>query len=100
VNFTVRMVFLRRLFPSFRFLRHTARALLPSVPAVALVLALRATFGTEETLGAALAVLALYVLTTLTATALFERRLLREIAAYVRRRAPADAPASASPTSS
>jgi hypothetical protein len=37
--------------------------------------------------------LALYVVTTLTATALFERRLLREIVAYVRRRAPADAPA-------
>jgi hypothetical protein len=37
--------------------------------------------------------LALYIVTTLTATALLERRLLREIAAYVRRRAPVDAPA-------
>ena len=93
VNFTVRMAFLRRLFPTFRFLRHTARALLPSVPAVAVVLALRAAFGDEGTLAAALAMLALYVVTTLAATALFERRLLREIAAYVRRRAPVDAPA-------
>jgi PST family polysaccharide transporter len=93
VNFAVRMVFLRRLFPSFRFLRHTARALLPSVPAVAVVVALRAAFGDEGTLAAALALLVLYVVTTLTATALFERRLLREIVAYVRRRAPADAPA-------
>jgi O-antigen/teichoic acid export membrane protein len=93
VNFAVRMVFLRRLFPSFRFLRHTARALLPSVPAVAVVVGLRAAFGDEGTLAAALAMLALYVVTTLAITALFERRLLREIAAYVRRRAPADAPA-------
>jgi hypothetical protein len=37
--------------------------------------------------------LALYVVTTLAATALLERDLLREIAAYVRRRSPADAPA-------
>jgi PST family polysaccharide transporter len=93
VNFAVRMFFLRRLFPSFRFLRHSARALLPSVPAVAGVLALRQAVGGEQTLAAALAMLAVYVVTTLAATALLERRLLREIVAYVRRRAPADAPA-------
>jgi hypothetical protein len=87
------MFFLRRLFPSFRFLRHTARALLPSVPAVAIVVALRLAFGTEDTLAAAIAMLVLYIVTTLAATALLERRLLREIVAYVRRRAPADAPA-------
>jgi O-antigen/teichoic acid export membrane protein len=93
VNFAVRMTFLRRLFPSFRFLRHTARALLPSVPAVALVVALRLAVGGEQTLAAALAMLALYAVTTIAATALLERRLLREIVAYVRRRAPVDAPA-------
>jgi O-antigen/teichoic acid export membrane protein len=93
VNFAGRMFFLRRLFPSFRFLRHSARALLPSVPAVAVVLALRLAFGGEDSLAAAAAMLALYVVTTLAATALLERRLLREIVAYVRRRAPADAPA-------
>ncbi|MEA2241544.1 MAG: hypothetical protein QOD24_1100, partial [Solirubrobacteraceae bacterium] len=93
VNFALRMFFLRRLFPSFRFLRHTARALLPSVPAVAIVVALRLAFGTEDTLAAAIAMLVLYIVTTLAATALLERRLLREIVAYVRRRAPADAPA-------
>jgi hypothetical protein len=37
--------------------------------------------------------LALYVVTTVAATALLERQLLREILAYVRRRLPADAPA-------
>jgi len=93
VNFTIRMVFLRRLFPDFRFLRHAGRALLPSLPAVALVLALRWGFGEEATLPAALGVFALYVVTTLVATALIERRLLREMFAYLRRRPPAGAPA-------
>lgn len=93
VNFAVRMYFLRRMFDAFRLIRHTARALLPSVPAVVTVLALRLLVGEESTLLAALAMLALYVVTTLAATALVERQLLREIAAYVRRRSPADAPA-------
>ncbi len=86
VNFAVRMVYLRRLFPDFRFLRHAGRALLPSLPAVAVVLGLRAAVGAEQTLLAALAMLTLYVVTTLAATALVERRLLREILAYLRRR--------------
>jgi O-antigen/teichoic acid export membrane protein len=93
VNFAVRMYYLRRLFASFRLIRHTARALLPSVPAVAVVLGMRQLVGQEQTLLAALAMLALYVVTTLAATGLLERQLLREILAYVRRRSPADAPA-------
>jgi peptidoglycan biosynthesis protein MviN/MurJ (putative lipid II flippase) len=91
VNFGVRMYFLRRLFASFRLIRHTARALLPSVPAVAVVVGVRLLAGKEGSLLAALAMLALYVVTTLAATALLERQLLREILAYVRRRSPADA---------
>jgi len=86
VNFAVRMFFLRRLFPTFRYLRHTARALLPCVPAVGVVLALRLAFGEEGSLPVALAMVALYVAVTLAATALLERRLLREIVAYLRRR--------------
>ena len=93
VNFAVRMFYLRRLFPDFRFLRHTVRALLPSAPAVALILAVRAALGEEATLLASLALFALYVVVTLTATALVERRLLREILAYVRRRPAAGAAA-------
>jgi O-antigen/teichoic acid export membrane protein len=93
VNFAVRMFYLRRLFPDFRFLRHTVRALLPSAPAVALILGLRVVFGEEATLLAALALFALYVVATLGATALVERRLLREILAYLRRRPAAGAPA-------
>ena len=86
VNFAVRMFYLRRLFPSFRFIRHTARALLPSVPAVGVVFAVRLAFGEEGSLLAALALLALYVLVTIAATAVVERRLLREMLAYLRRR--------------
>jgi O-antigen/teichoic acid export membrane protein len=86
VNFAVRMLYLRRLFPSFGFIRHTARALLPSLPAAAVVVGVRLLAGEETTLLAALALLALYVLVTMAATALLERRLLREIVAYLRRR--------------
>jgi O-antigen/teichoic acid export membrane protein len=86
VNFGVRMYYLRRLFAAFRFVRHTARALLPSVPAVAIVIGIRLLLGEEQTLVQALGLFALYVVTTIAATALFERRLLGEILAYVRRR--------------
>jgi hypothetical protein len=50
-------------------------------------------FGEEATLLAALALFALYVVVTLSATALVERRLLREILAYLRRRPAAGAAA-------
>jgi len=93
INFAVRMYYLRRLFPDFRFLRHTVRALLPSAPAVVLILGLRLGFGEEQTLPAALGMFALYGITTLGATALVERRLLREMLAYVRRRPAAGAAA-------
>jgi len=86
VQFAIRMYFLRRLFPDFRFLRHAARALLPSLPAVALVVVLRLTVGEEGTRLAALTMFALYVVTTLVATALIERKLLREMLDYLRQR--------------
>ena len=93
VNFSVRMYYLRRLFSAFGFIRHSARALLPSVPAVGLVLAIRLLLGHEQTLVQALGLFVLYVVTTLAATALLERRLLREILAYVRRRPALGEPA-------
>ncbi|HEX4344313.1 MAG TPA: oligosaccharide flippase family protein [Solirubrobacteraceae bacterium] len=86
VNFAVRMAYLRRLFPDFRLIWHTARALLPSVPAAAVVIGIRLTLGAESSLLAALAMVALYVLVTMAATALLERKLLGEIVAYLKRR--------------
>ena len=93
MNFAVRMFYLRRLFPDFRFLRHT----------VARAAAQRARGGADPRRcgwpsarrtrsPAALALFALYVVATLGATALVERRLLREILAYLRRRPAAGAP--------
>ncbi len=93
VNFAVRMFYLRRLFSSFGWVGHAARALLPSVPAIGVVLALRATVGEEATLPAALGMFALYVTVTVAATALVERSLVREIVGYLRGRGPASAPA-------
>ncbi len=93
VNFALRMFYLRRMFPTFRLIRHTVRALLPSVPAVAVVLGVRMLAGEETTLAAALGLVALYVIVTIVATGLLERRLLREIVAYLRRRSPAGAAA-------
>jgi hypothetical protein len=60
---------------------------------VALILALRLALGEEATLLAALGLFALYVVVTLAATAVVERRLLREILAYLRRRPAAGAAA-------
>lgn len=96
VALLVRAYYLRRLFASFAVVRHAARALLPSVPAVAVVLGLRALAGYEDSLLAALGVLALYVMVTALATALIERRLVREILDYLRRGAGATAEPAAS----
>jgi len=73
--------------------RHCARALLPSLPAVVLVLALRALDGGADRTGpVAVAELAAYGLATLATTWAFERTLLREAAGYLRRRSAPAAP--------
>ena len=88
----------RRLFPDFRMLRHAARAAAPSVPAAALVLLARALETGPRRGWEAAAELVLYGVVTAGLTVVQERRLLREVAGYVRRRAaPAAAPAIASP---
>jgi O-antigen/teichoic acid export membrane protein len=90
----VRAHLVRRLFPGFGVLRHAARAAAPTVPAVVVVLAARAVEPGPREAWQAAAELALYALVTVAATVLLERRLLREVAGYVRRRA-APAPAAA-----
>jgi O-antigen/teichoic acid export membrane protein len=84
VQFALRGYYLRRLFPGFRFLRHTARALLPSVPAVAAVLALRLAGSADAGGPAVIAELVAYVAVTAAATYLFERKLLAEAFGYLR----------------
>jgi len=77
--------FLTRLFDGFQMLRHAARALAPSVPAVAVVLLARAFEAGERSSAVALAELVTYLSVTVVATLLLERALLREVVAYLRR---------------
>jgi O-antigen/teichoic acid export membrane protein len=85
-----RTYYLRRLFPGFRMVPWLARAIAPTIPAVATVLAVRQIDG-HRTLGLALAELALYVGVTAAATYALERPLIREVIGYVRRRDPVTA---------
>src|SRR6202020_1935497 len=79
----MRAYWLQRLFPAFDFLRHAARAFLPTVPAVAVVAAARALEPRERTLAMALGELAAYLIVTVAATAYLESGLLREAAGQV-----------------
>jgi O-antigen/teichoic acid export membrane protein len=85
-NLLSRAFFLSRLFAGFDPFRHLLRAVAPTVPAVAVVLGLRALEGFERTLGVALAEMAVYLAVTALATWALERSLLREAAGYLRRR--------------
>jgi PST family polysaccharide transporter len=79
----VRAWYLRRLFPGFRMIGHAARAIAPTIPAAAAVLAVRALAGHGS---AALAAgqLVLYVAATAVATWRLEGGLLREVLGYLR----------------
>ena len=71
--------------------RHLVRAVAPTVPAAAVVLALRA-LDLERTAALAIGELALYLSATAAATLLLERDLLREAMGYLRgRRTPVPA---------
>ena len=85
VELGVRAYYLRRLFPGFQLLALAARAVLPVVPGVLVVLGLRALeSGTREPAYAVLE-LAAFVACTAATTFARERPLLREIAGYLRR---------------
>ena len=85
VVLVVRTYYLGRLFSGFRMMRHCLRAIAPSVPAVAAVVALKLVFPGEA--AAAVAVeLAVYAAITVAATVTFERELLREVLGYLRSR--------------
>ncbi|HUE29219.1 MAG TPA: oligosaccharide flippase family protein [Solirubrobacteraceae bacterium] len=80
---SLRAYYLEQLFPGFDFLRHAVRSFLPTVPAAAAVLVLRAIEPAGSTLAAALAELGIYVLVTALATWYLESNLLREALGYV-----------------
>jgi len=82
----VKAYYMRRMFPRFTILVQRGRAAAPTLPAVGLVLLVRAGFPGEPTLARAVAELALFLATTAACTALLERRLVGEILGYLRGR--------------
>ena len=88
VQIILRGWYMRRLFRGFKVLRHMLRAIAPTVPATAVVLAVRVLAGGERTGPRAIAELALYAIAAAAATWLFERALVSELLAYMRGRRP------------
>ncbi|HEV2723670.1 MAG TPA: oligosaccharide flippase family protein [Thermoleophilaceae bacterium] len=80
-----RTYFLTRIFDGFGMARHAARALLPAVPAVAVVALARLLESGERSGLTALAEFCTFVAVAILATALAERDLLREMFGYLRR---------------
>ena len=85
----VRGFYLRRLFNGFGFLRHTARAFLPTLPAAGAVLLIRLVEPGRDTLALVLGQLAVYVIVTAVATFYLESRLIREALGALRAPQPA-----------
>jgi len=84
-----RAFYLARLFPGFNLLTHALRAVVPSLPALAFVLALRVGADVERSLAYVLAELAIYVALNLLVAWRFERTLLTEMSGYLRAPRPA-----------
>ena len=84
VSLIVRGLYLKRLLPGLRLFRHMARAIAPSIPAVGMVLAVRAAEDPHRGAQSAIIELVVYLLVTVLATLAFERSLLREVAGYLR----------------
>ena len=81
-----RAYYLRDMFEGLDVLRHAARAIAPTIPAVAVVLLARAAESGERTLGLAVAELAAFSVVVVACTVVMERMLLREVLRYVRAR--------------
>jgi hypothetical protein len=98
LSLAARSYYLRQLFEGFRMYRHLWRAVLPSIPAAAIVLALRLIPG-DRPAARAVGELVAYAVATIGFTMLIERRLLREMWSYLRKQGgrevppPAEAPA-------
>lgn len=86
VGLSMRAILLGRFFEDFRLLRHLVRGFLPTAVAVAPILALRAVYGQEHSLAAAVAVFMFYCGLTVLTTCALERQLLQEAAHYLIRR--------------
>jgi PST family polysaccharide transporter len=89
---TLRLWFLRRIFPGFPMVSHVLRGIGPTIPAAAAVLGLRALDSGGRSGGLVLAECALFAAIAIAATYASERKLLRESVGYLRRRPLAGAP--------
>jgi O-antigen/teichoic acid export membrane protein len=96
VSLVARWHYVRRLFRGFAVAPYMARAVAPTVPAVAAVLLLRALESGPRTLAIALGELAVYAAATVAATLVLERSLVAEVWGYLRRPRPRPAPRPAS----
>jgi O-antigen/teichoic acid export membrane protein len=88
----LRAWYLTQMFNGFSFARHAWRAILPTVPAVAVVLLIRQLETGPRTAAMAIAELAVYLAVTVLATWLLEGSLIREALSYVVRRGAGAAP--------
>ncbi len=86
VAILVRTYYLARLFPALRIITHSARAIAPTIPALAAVLALRAAGDGRSVATVAIEAL-VFVTIVAVGTLLSERELVREFAGYFRRKA-------------
>ena len=86
VTLTARTYYLARLFSGFQMFWHAGRAIAPSIPALAVVLGLRLVETGDRTARMAVVELVVYIGTTVIATLVFERALLREVFGYLRKK--------------
>jgi uncharacterized phage infection (PIP) family protein YhgE len=84
VLLVMRSRYLRRIFPALSLIRHSLRAILPTVPATLLVLGLRQV-SSGRGFAQVVAELALFVAVTAAMTMVLERSLVRELLGYLRR---------------
>ena len=83
-NLALRAWYLSTLFRGFEFMRHALRAILPTLPAVAVVLLIRVLAGAPHSAAMAAAELAAYIVVTIVATWRAEGALLNEVLGYLR----------------
>jgi O-antigen/teichoic acid export membrane protein len=81
----MRCFWLARLFPTVALFSHAARAMWPTVPATAAVLAIRAADGGPRSAGTAAGEAALFVILLGIGVFFAERNLMREVLGYLRR---------------
>jgi polysaccharide transporter, PST family len=91
VTFVLRWRYLVKLFPGFGVLRYMIRAIVPTVPATAVVVVMRQVETGPRTASMALVELGVYLLVTAAITVVAERELLREALGYLGRVRPAPA---------